>query len=212
MNQVKQALDGVRTSGEAYAAIDTATSFARDAATAIRSGGSWFSSDAWRTSAASDLSNQADQVGRLRGSYSDDSTTPVGDDWKNVHRDKVSYLYNLAEVSRQSYPADTDTNDLDFVLAVATTDLFSAVANAPKLIVSKGGEVISSLIDTAVSTGTKAVKGAAALVQEAAAGISDAAESIIPWKVVGAAALIVGGLIVGLYYLGKSGTLKVKVP
>lgn len=202
---VRRALDGVTSAGQAYAAIDTAYSFARDVADEVS--GSFLNFDPWRSSASSDLVNAANQVAKLRSRYSEDSEAKVGADWAG-DKSKVLYVYNLAQVTRQGYPSGEDTEDIDGILANGANDLVGAILAAPGAVVDYVGDTVEKIADRAGRAGKKVVQAVGGIANEAAAQASDAAQTLIPWRAI----LLVVGIgtlaVVGIVYMQKAGVGK----
>lgn len=209
---IRSALGQVTSSGQAAAAIQEAVDFAGQAIDIV-SGSivDWlFGSDAfgdpWRSAAEKQLADAQRQVQLLGEVYAEDSSLPVGHDWP-THRAAVQDLYNLAQVIRQGYPEDADGSGFDTLMTNSLGSLPAQIAAAPKAVVSAVVSVASDVADGAATI----VRKAGGVLKEAASAVKDTAESLVPWKIVLGGALLVGGLIVGVAYLSKSG-VKVKVP
>jgi hypothetical protein len=140
----------------------------------------------------------------LRGTYSAGSESPAGNDWP-VHKQKILNLYALAQTIAAGYPKDADSAGIVSVLFAASADLAGAIASLP----SAAATLPKQLIDATTETGKAVVRGAAGIIDEAAKGVKQAADDLIPWPLIGGAVLIGAGLIFGLVYMAKNG---VKVP
>jgi hypothetical protein len=205
---IKNAMGNVVSSGQAYAALDAALDAASDVSAAIREGGGWFSSDPWRDGAAADVDNAATQVRKERGAYSADSDIPIdGAAWAGAAQ-KAIYLYSLAEVARQGYPAGEDSGGIESVMLAAATNLTGAILAAPSAVVKYTSTVASDFVGAAQKVGVKAVKAAGTIIKTAAEEAKGAAENLIPWTPIIAAVAIVAGAVFLVVYASKAGVLK----
>ncbi len=205
---IQNSLALVETSGQAYAAIWAAKDFADDAASAVKAGGSWWSPDPWRTSAAHDLEESGIQITREEAPYSEGSATAIDRGaWSRVAA-KISNLYALARLTRDSFPAGVDSGDFDTSLIQGAALLAQSILDAPKLAADYVTELAGEAVNDVGEVVKKTVKKAAEIAKEAAVGARDAAESVIPWKVVlfaaGAFVVVIGSVVL----LSKTGALK----
>lgn len=209
---IKNALGNVTSSGQAYAAIEAALTFASETAEAIRGGQGFLSSifepDPWRTTAAADVEQAAIQLRKEQGAYEEDSSTSVEQaSWSSAAQ-KVLYVYSLAQVARKGYPADTDTTGIEDVLLGAIGSISQAVLDAPVAVIHYATNLANEALEGAGSVGKTAVKAAGGIVKEAATQVKGAAEELVPWSLVIGAVVIVAGAVFGLVYLSRTGTLK----
>lgn len=212
LSGIKNALANVSSSGQAWAAIDAALDFASEAADAIRSGQDWLDSilspDPWRTTAAADIDNAATQLRKEQDTYGEDGTIAIDRSAWSAVSQKVMYVYSLAQVGRKGYPADTDTSGIEDVLLGATSSITQAILDAPIAVINYATNLANTALEAAGDVGKTAVKAAGGIVKEAAGQVSDAAETLIPWKIIAASVVIVAGAVFGLVYLSRTGTLK----
>lgn len=205
---IQDSLSLVETSGQAYAAIWASKDFADDAASAVKAGGSWWSPDPWRTSAAQQLSEAGVQITREESPYQEKSSTAIDrGTWSGVAA-KISNVYALARMLRDAFPPGEDSGDFDTSLIQGAAILAQSILDAPRAAVAYVKDIANEAVSDVGDVVKNAVKQAAAVAKEAATGAKNAAEAAIPWE-----ALLVGGLVLaaavgGLVLLARSGAIK----
>jgi hypothetical protein len=119
--------------------------------------------------------------------------------------EKILYVYNLAQVTRQGYPPNVDTDTIDAVMAGGPNTLVSTILDAPEAVINYTADLSVQAIDAAGRVGGKAVSVLGDLGKGLASAVKDTAEAAIPWTpvlfVVGLAVLGVGSI----YFLSKAG-------
>jgi len=205
---IQASLAIVETSGAAYAAIQAARDFARDTASAVKEGGSWWSPDPWRTSAAADLENAGTQLSRETTSYAEGSSTPIDRAlWSRVAA-KVSNLYALAKLTREGFPEGEDSTVFDSSLIEGAALLAEAVLNSPKAAVEYVTGFASDAIGKVGDVAKKTVKEATGVLREFAGGVAAAAGDAVPWRVLLGAGLVLAAAVGGVVLLARSGAIK----
>lgn len=205
---IQQSLAIVETSGAAYSAIWAAKAFSDDAAAAVKEGGSWWSPDPWRTSAAKDLEEQGIQITREESPYREGSTTPIDRaKWSTV-AGKISNLYALARISRDGFPPGEDSTVFDSSLIEGAALLAQAVLDAPRDAANYLADTASDALDKAGDVAKKAVTKAGEVLQQATSSVAAAVDSAIPWKALMVGGLILGAVVGGVVLLARAGALK----
>jgi hypothetical protein len=217
LQSIQSALGTVTSSGQASAAIDEATSFADQVSSEVGGIFAGMFSDPWRSAAMKQVSDASDAVRAMRIKYSDDSDSPVGNEW-SAAKQKVADLYALAQVIRQGYPDDVDGSDLDSILIGGLTNLSVAISTAPSAVrkvasgmVGEATGLIGDAVDDVGGVLGKAVK----VVGDTASGLTkaaaDAVNNAVPWELIIGGIVVVGLAVYGIVYMNRHG-VKVNVP
>jgi hypothetical protein len=205
---IQSSLAVVETSGAAYAAIWASKDFADSAAAAVKEGGSWWSPDPWRTSAAQQLEEAGIQITREESPYREGSSTLIDREaWSRV-AGKISNVYALAKFSRDAFPEGAETDAFDGSLIEGAALLAQAVLDSPREAVNYLADVAGDVAEKTGDAAKRAVRAAAGVAKEATAGIASAVDAAIPWRALLVGGLILGAVVGGVVLLAKTGAIK----
>jgi hypothetical protein len=182
LDGVKAALDGVRSNGQALAAIDSSMKSAMNLAGALLDAGG-----AFRENGAKQIGDALAQVQKARDAVNGMPTTAVGQSWQ-IAREKVQYLWSTIFVLQSTMPPGEDLGE------GFGTALLSALVDLPATIGNAAGVALKTAVKIAAET---------------AKGVGQVGGSLI-WaflKPIWPVLLIAGVGVGGFYYAKRRGLI-----
>lgn len=183
IQRVKEALNLVRSNGQAVAAVEAALSAAKMAAKALRDEGGPF-----RLEAAKNVDQYADRVRPFAKQLTGQANARVSEATWTKAREQIFALYMLLFTTEADYPAGADFGDSFFeAVSTAVAELPATVGKAVKVVSKAATEVVKETAKVGGSVVWGFVQGA--------------------WPL-----LLVGGLVLAGYLVVKGKLIKAVIP
>jgi hypothetical protein len=195
LDEIKGALDGVKSVGQAWAAIESTQKLANEVAEELNRG---FIVDSWRKQARKDVFDyQARLQKESRALLGAGPKASAATQWKSIVP-AVRMLWSYCMVVQGQFPPNEEAQKdaMGAVMGAAGLGFLRDLRNAP-----------SVLIEETAKVAKKAVKATGEIAKELTGAAAGAVNAAIPWKLIGLAAgtlVLVTGLLV---VLTKSGAL-----